>query len=457
MIEIFLASIICSVQYLVVGNFINNILFNHSSQSIDYSESSIFGIIWISFIILFINFFFPIDQLIGNLILFISILLVIRFFLKTKNKKKFFTFLLFTGSTTFLLLIFSNVNRPDAGLYHLPYISLINESKILIGAANIHFRFGHISILQYLSASNINIFFPISSISVPVASMVPIFLFFSISKCFKFLKENLIIESFITFLLTIFSIYSFNRYSALGNDASSHMYLFILLIYFLGINNLKQLNETFFFKISVITIFLFSLKTFMVVTFILPLIVFFLFKQKIRLIKNINTILCFLLLFSWMIKNIFVSGCLIYPLDFTCFKNLKHYDHEQTRELSIAGEAWSKGWSDQSEENKLDYETFNKKFNWLDAWSSKHLLKIIEKLFPFIFIVFLLIAFLIIRKNFDNNNGTSIKNKSIFKYNFYLGFSLFFFIIMVFKIPSLQIWSIFFNHTFHINICDNIK
>ena len=66
-----------------------------------------------------------------------------------KKKFKIFT-LVITTIISFLLILLSNINRPDAGLYHLPYISLLNENKILLGSANIHFRFGHIS-LQYIN------------------------------------------------------------------------------------------------------------------------------------------------------------------------------------------------------------------------------------------------------------------------------------------------------------------
>ena len=40
-------------------------------------------------------------------------------------------------------MYFDNTNRPDAGLYHLPFINIINDSKIIIGSNNLEFRFGH--------------------------------------------------------------------------------------------------------------------------------------------------------------------------------------------------------------------------------------------------------------------------------------------------------------------------
>ena len=55
--------------------------------------------------------------------------------------------------------MFDNVNTPDAGMYHLPYVSILNIDKISIGINNIQHRYGFISILQYLSAISNNILF----------------------------------------------------------------------------------------------------------------------------------------------------------------------------------------------------------------------------------------------------------------------------------------------------------
>ena len=43
----------------------------------------------------------------------------------------------------------SELFRPDAGLYHLPFTKILNEEKLILGLSNLHFRFGHTSILQY--------------------------------------------------------------------------------------------------------------------------------------------------------------------------------------------------------------------------------------------------------------------------------------------------------------------
>ena len=34
----------------------------------------------------------------------------------------------------------------------MPYINILNENNLIIGVTNLHFRYGHTSILQYSSA-----------------------------------------------------------------------------------------------------------------------------------------------------------------------------------------------------------------------------------------------------------------------------------------------------------------
>ena len=89
------------------------------------------GAIAISSVGLLLNFFIPLSQLTNTLV---YILIIIIFLLKTKLNfdKKIFLFLIISSLLTFLLIIKSNVNRPDAGLYHLPYISILNENKIFL-------------------------------------------------------------------------------------------------------------------------------------------------------------------------------------------------------------------------------------------------------------------------------------------------------------------------------------
>ena len=98
---------------------------------------------------LLINFFFPINIVITNIILIIGILQFLYFY---KSIKKELIFFLLITLLAFLTGIYETSNRPDAGLYHLPYISNLNENKIIIGLNSLHSRFGFTSFLQYISS-----------------------------------------------------------------------------------------------------------------------------------------------------------------------------------------------------------------------------------------------------------------------------------------------------------------
>jgi hypothetical protein len=393
MLEILVSCVISSIILLTSGNLFCSYFFKQDIyKSKNFSEHSIYGVIFLSFLSLIINFFIPIGKLVGTTILIISFVLFLNLFLKTNKKKQIILYIFYTSVVTLALVLLANVNRPDAGLYHLPYISLLNENKIILGSTNIHFRFGHISSIQYLSAIYNNYIFTTSIITVPLASVTAIILVYLTEEFFLLFNSKKKL-SFIIFLILIFSIFSFNRYSSFGNDAPAHLYYLILIIYFLKIESLKECNLNTFLKIFIITIFLATLKLFLVIIAIIPFFIFLSLKEKKQILFNKKIFIFSILGLLWILKNLLVSGCLLYPVQKTCFKNLIYYDAERTKETVYVSEAWAKGWSDQKE-IILNYEKYNKNFNWVKTWSNKHLKKIIEKLTPFLIFIFLIILIL---------------------------------------------------------------
>ena len=142
-----------------------------------------------------------------------------------------------------MLILESNVYRPDAGLYHLPYIKILNDEKIIFGLANFHFRYAHISIIQYLSAISNNLIFGNNGIvcSSLIASSVIINFSYKIYEYNKNREYNF--HFFYLVSIIIFIFYKMNRYSEYGNDAPSHFLFFFLVSEILkskkrGIDNL---------------------------------------------------------------------------------------------------------------------------------------------------------------------------------------------------------------------------
>ena len=120
--------------------------------------------------------------------------------------------------------------RPDAGLYHLPYINLLNEEKIIIGVSNLHFRFGHISIIQYLSAFTNNFIFNVNGIVFAGALIASSVIINFLSHLYVNIKKNKFDFHFLfIFSISIFIFYKMNRFSEYGNDAPAHFLMFLMV------------------------------------------------------------------------------------------------------------------------------------------------------------------------------------------------------------------------------------
>ena len=362
------------------------------------------GAIAISSVGLLLNFFIPLSQLTNTLV---YILIIIIFLLKTKLNfdKKIFLFLIISSLLTFLLIIKSNVNRPDAGLYHLPYISILNENKIFFGLSNIHSRFAHVSIIQYLSAINNNYLFLNNGISIPLASIVSFFylyFFFDVWTIIKN-KEHINISKIFSLFILIYISFKITRYSSFGNDAVAHLSYFYLISCILR-NTLKEVN---FSKILLISVFIFINKPMLGLVFLIPSTIF-LIKNNFKFIKIFNPIfsLPILLLSIWLIKNIIISGCVIFPIKNSCIEKLPWTNIQQIKSSQTEGQAWSKGWPDR-DDKKISMQEFSKDFNWVSAWGKKHMKYILNIITPYIVVLLLIIIFI----NNRTKNHKSSKNK----------------------------------------------
>lgn len=354
-----------------------------------YSSQLIFGSIVLSFSALLLNFFLPLDIKLNTLFIIISLYILI------KNREiylnKNFIFFTLTASLIIALLITeSNIYKPDAGLYHLPYINILNHEKIIFGLTNLHFRFGHVSIIQYLSALSNNLIFGINGIVFAPALIATAVIINFTSILIKKIKLNLFDVHFFFLLgVFIFIFYKMNRYSGYGNDATSHFlfyYLFSQIILLINKINIQQLSNTF-----LISAFIFMNKITLSIATIIPLI-FLNKKIIIEFFKYKRTYFIITFFILWVVKNIIISGCAIYPVSQTCFKNLLWVDIKTVKYVSNENEAWTKNWPDS--DMSLNHSEYIKNFSWLKDWKKNYLPKIFKKLFPFIFVLVLLGFFL---------------------------------------------------------------
>tara|TARA_Y100001970_G_C14253089_1_gene873247 strand:- start:1161 stop:2831 length:1671 start_codon:yes stop_codon:yes gene_type:complete len=404
------------------GNILSKII-NYNSSSTDFFEKSFLGFIFMSFIALFLNFFTPLNYLLNTLIFSLIILsFIIDKSLPIKE-------ILVLGLITSLILALAKTNNPDGGLYHLPFIQILNEEKIIFGINNLHFRFALSTMFQYISALHNNFYLGVEGITIPIASIVACFFYFLHRQIFILIKDysdhNYLI-SLIYIIILISSLYSFNRYSNYGNDVSLHIFYF--LIFLLTIKNItKKISEDDFNLLLLLTFFLLINK----ITFILAglFILFILFNLKKNFLFNKTSIFITIFSFIWIVKNIAISGCVIFPIPILCFESLDWTNIQQVRDEKIAGEAWSKGWPDQN--IYKDHLIFISNFNWLEAWLSKHFFVIIDKFLPIVAFIFLFSFIFLIK-------GEKLQiTKNIF-------FSKKFLIIYVITFLNLILWFSFF-------------
>ena len=415
--------IIIILNFIACIIFISNgvlfkTLFSFNNVKEDIIENGLYGFILISSITFFLNFFFKISNTLSLLILFLPFFFIFKKIFNLKTKIFYHSMILSLISS--LIMILDSTNRPDAGLYHLPYTNIINDSKIIFGVANLEFRFGHASILQYLSAAFNNQIFSHKGILIPLSNIFA----FTVIYIFNLYKNNDGILKIIFFLFLLNILYSMNRYSGFGNDDPAHIFFYLVICnYLLTIFNK---NENYNKNVIFFSIFVFLIKPFLIFVFLIPL--YLLFSKKIKLFSIVN-IFCLSVVLLWFLKNIFVSSCVIYPEPKLCFKSLEwttfNSQVSNPSRVKKTSEAWSKDWPNKKKD--ISQAEFIKDFNWIQAWKDNHFKIVIKEILPQIIIIIFLY---IIVPTHRNEFRLSKKNSSII-----LLFSLLCVIVWFLKFP----------------------
>ena len=404
-IVVFVFCFITSVFFFTSGILSNKFLFKININD-NILEFSIIGIISLSCLALLANFISSLNTYLNTFVIIFSLSYI--FFLSNDLIKKIIIYSLIIAIISFITIIFDNTNRPDSGLYHLPYTSLLNESKISFGVANINERFGITSIIQYISALNYNLIFNKVGILIPLVVIYSTVLMFFLNIFLK--KNNSDLIKFLSIMIMIFILTTSNRYSGFGNDAPAQFFYLILTYYFLeSANNLR--NEDNFKLISLISIFVFLIKPFFILSAIIP-ILFIYNKFKQIKIFNLTTYFVVFIFCTWIIKNLIITGCLLYPINLTCFD---FFDWTVNKnKFALESEAWAKGWPDRFNKS-LNYEEYLEGFYWIKVWFYNHFKFVILKLAPLmILLTFLSIIFILNFKNKNNKENKELNQLLIF-------------------------------------------
>ena len=174
--EIFYSTVFVCFFYFILGKCFVNLKNSFSNTCI----LILIGAIILSIFALCFHFIGKLN-LFNNSVIFLIILV---FYIKKNtlssifNKNLILNLLIISIFSTILIYL-ANSNRPDAGLYHYPFIKLLNDDKIIFGLTNINSRFGTISIIQYLQAITNNYIVGTNGMLLPLSILpMTIYLYF---------------------------------------------------------------------------------------------------------------------------------------------------------------------------------------------------------------------------------------------------------------------------------------
>ena len=424
------------------GFVISNMIFKR--QDVDIFFTILIGYLVVGTITLILHFFFKINNFISIFFITSSLIIFYHFRCKIDIKKNLLSILIILVLSFFL---FGYSDHPiDANMYHHPYVSYLKSEKIIFAIANIQFRFGHISFLQYTQSALTNDYLheiSLASINIIVYICFIIYISEKIINTKKFNYNFLINILFASFLLIKFA-----RYREYGNDLIPLLVSFYFLIQILEFNKNKLFTNNNLINFSLpFMAFMFAHKisyTFAVLMF-LPLFNF----TKLKFLSEINIkyILIFLLMFiPWLIKNYITTSCFAYPLEISCISNNLFMLNglAEPSKASWLTEIWAKGFIDHPNWRELNLDAYKSGLNWFPTWFSGHFIKILEIMSPLFFIILIFTIFLFFRNYKFLKKRTSKKNSNkylIIWSAILIGLSIWFYKAPTFRYGSFYIIS----------------
>ena len=273
-------------------------------------------------------------------------------------------------------------NHDDFAYYHFPYAYYLTQQSLHIGIG----QFGHgfrtpssifyINSLFYLPYAKFYLF---NFFSLFILGFANIILLKKIHNYFKFTSakgEQVNFIHFLSLLSFIFINIFFYRMSEYGTDRAAMVLIFLFVIELLNFVNLKNIKTFNLFYIYLLGALIISFKAFYIlyIIFIIPLFLYILKKNKNYIQTSYflffnKYFVLFLFLFLFVLFTSFINtGCLVYPLSFTCFDGMSWgISLTQVQHMNDWYELWSKGGA--APNFRIDNpETYIKNFNWVSNW-----------------------------------------------------------------------------------------
>ena len=329
----------------------------------------------------------------------------------------------------FIFFIIIGKSHDDFPYYHFPYSFFLTEFTHPIGFGKLNEGFRSPSSIFF-----INSMFYLPKISFYSFNFTQAFIMFFANIFFLkiIFDQKVATKSFEISLLAliIFSYVNifFYRLSEHGTDRSAMILIFICVLYLMilmnSYNNIytKDYKEDLFKKFSILIVFITTIKPFYIIYLSLFIILIICKNTREIFFKNIfsKVIVFCVLIFSLSIFYTFInSGCLIFPLSFSCFYNFEwSLSKKIIQDINVWFELWSKAGASPNYVVD-DPKNYIKNFNWLDNWLTNYFFNKVSD-----YLLGLTLLIMIIFYTFKEN-----KNRPKIKVNYLI---LYIFIIILF-------------------------
>ncbi len=374
--------LILIVAYSIIGwghlfkiIFLNERAFSNIDQFL--------GIFFVSSILITLNFFLPL-----KFFFFPFLIIGIFFFFKLlfNNNCKINLYYLSISILFFCFISAHNPIQIDGNLYHLQTIKWISDYKISFGLVSLAERLG-VNSLWHIFVAPFNIF---NIQLIYLLNVIPLSIL--LNEVLENIQKNkinlgILYLYFSTSFVLLFSlIHPYNNGQIINhlgtpeNDTVAMVALLFSIYFFLL--NLEKFKTNLFdlTNITATLSILFKLSHIYLVFFIF--INLFIFRKKIKIFNKINFLIVFLGLF-WLLRNLVLSACLIYPFSKSCFFTLPWSLPKKDLEVfEIISKAFNRDTPLRNKWSDLDY-TINS-FDWFIPWFNTYFLE--TSFFYFVFI-----------------------------------------------------------------------
>jgi len=338
-------------------------------------EFTLLGVILFWILISYTSHFFISHNYFHNGII-ILFGLILFFLMKKKiigNFERYKTYI----PIIFIILIFgllASKTHDDFPYYHFPYAYYLTQEKLTIGIGNLNHGFRTPSSIFYLNSIFYLPYIKYFSFNIGATLLLGIsnlILIFKLRNDFKFKLYDFVF--FLTLLSFLFINIFFYRISEHGTDRSAQILILILFIEILGSLRDKSFSQNFFSKIFILLALIISLKAFYVLYISVLIPIFFYLKKKdlkklfFGFLKNFYFYFFISMGIFLILVNFFNTGCLLYPLQYTCFKDLTWSLHSEAKLMNDWYEQWSKAGA--GPDFRVDNpELYIQGFNWVSNW-----------------------------------------------------------------------------------------